>query len=568
MSVAGIEDILPRYQEIANGTKTDFTVSFELIENQFVSVYLGTEKQSSGYSIDLTNKKIVFDSAPDSGKLVTIVRAVPASWESNLHGALNSEGINQLFTHIMASIQTVKEEVSRAVKSNIYDNVDGGQLSEFFLKQLVDAQDILDRAESNLALLNSASQTALSDLESARTSALGDINQSYQNSLNDITTTGSQAVSSIASAKDSAITDMNTILTSVEESEVNAAASASAAKASADKAKETADSIVNNSADKDLSNLSTTGQAKFDAKQNTITGGATTITSANLTAGRALVSDGSGKVSVSAVTSTELGYLDGVTSNVQTQLNAKQTTDNLSQTLDNSTTKYPSNNAVKTQLDLKANNSDVLHKTGDETKSGILTVQQLIANEGNGVVIKGADYNYTLRSTGPMPNSNGCALIKDNDINYVAFKATDKNFLIGSKNIPAETGYMPSDTSSTTSQRIVPAGWINSRITSVMNSQIRVVSRGYQWIKFDDGLLIQWGHLNAAERDNTVISFNTPFVDKDSICIYYGALRNATVNQNTTYSTQDWSTVNFTVRNITEAAGQGSTQARWLAIGH
>lgn len=44
---------------------------------------------------------------------------------------------------------------------------------------------------------------------------------------------------------------------------------------------------------------------------------------ADLTTGRALVSDSSGKVAVSEVTSTELGYLDGVTSNVQTQLNGK-----------------------------------------------------------------------------------------------------------------------------------------------------------------------------------------------------------------------------------------------------
>ena len=45
----------------------------------------------------------------------------------------------------------------------------------------------------------------------------------------------------------------------------------------------------------------------------------------NLTASRALVSDGSGDVSVSAVTSTELGYLDGVSSAIQTQLDAKTT---------------------------------------------------------------------------------------------------------------------------------------------------------------------------------------------------------------------------------------------------
>ena len=62
-------------------------------------------------------------------------------------------------------------------------------------------------------------------------------------------------------------------------------------------------------------------QGSLDAKQDAITGGATTITSSNLTSNRALVSDGSGKVAVSTITSAELGYLDGVTSNVQTQLN-------------------------------------------------------------------------------------------------------------------------------------------------------------------------------------------------------------------------------------------------------
>ena len=64
-------------------------------------------------------------------------------------------------------------------------------------------------------------------------------------------------------------------------------------------------------------------QSSLDAKQATITGGASTITGSNLTANRALISNGSGKVAVSAVTSTELGYLDGVTSNVQTQLDGK-----------------------------------------------------------------------------------------------------------------------------------------------------------------------------------------------------------------------------------------------------
>lgn len=62
-------------------------------------------------------------------------------------------------------------------------------------------------------------------------------------------------------------------------------------------------------------------QTQLNGKQATISGAATTIDTENLTASRALISNGSGKVAVSAVTSTELSYLDGVTSNIQTQIN-------------------------------------------------------------------------------------------------------------------------------------------------------------------------------------------------------------------------------------------------------
>ena len=71
-----------------------------------------------------------------------------------------------------------------------------------------------------------------------------------------------------------------------------------------------------------------------------IAGAVSTITTGNLTASRALVSDGSGKVAaLASVTSTELGYVDA-TSSIQTQLNAgvtkiNQTTTNVNQTSTN-----------------------------------------------------------------------------------------------------------------------------------------------------------------------------------------------------------------------------------------
>ena len=84
-----------------------------------------------------------------------------------------------------------------------------------------------------------------------------------------------------------------------------------------------ADGTVSNAEFQYLGSVTSDIQTQLNNKQATITGAATTIDTEDLTASRALVSDGSGKVAVSSVTSTELGYVSGVTSAVQTQLNAK-----------------------------------------------------------------------------------------------------------------------------------------------------------------------------------------------------------------------------------------------------
>lgn len=83
---------------------------------------------------------------------------------------------------------------------------------------------------------------------------------------------------------------------------------------------------LSNYYDKDeIDLLLETIENELGGKQDTITGGASSIVSSNLTTGRTLVSDGSGKVSVSTITTTELGHLSGISSNIQTQINGKYT---------------------------------------------------------------------------------------------------------------------------------------------------------------------------------------------------------------------------------------------------
>ena len=118
-------------------------------------------------------------------------------------------------------------------------------------------------------------------------------------------------------------------------------------------------------------------QTQINGKQATITGGATTITSSNLTASRALVSNSSGKVAVSAVTSTELGYLDGVTSAIQTQINGKQAT-------------------------LTAGNGiDISSNTISVDLTGSDSIGQL-ATDGSGTAIEGNDFLLAVRASGDV----------------------------------------------------------------------------------------------------------------------------------------------------------------------
>ena len=64
-------------------------------------------------------------------------------------------------------------------------------------------------------------------------------------------------------------------------------------------------------------------KSQISALSDSYVGAVTTILTADLSPSLALVSDGSGKVAASSVTTTELGYVSGVTSAIQTQINGK-----------------------------------------------------------------------------------------------------------------------------------------------------------------------------------------------------------------------------------------------------
>jgi len=141
---------------------------------------------------------------------------------------------------------------------------------------------------------------------------------------------------------------------------------------------------------------------------------------AALTASRAMVTDGSGFSSASSVTSTELGYVSGVTSAIQTQLAARvsltgaETVD--AKTMTNVTLVYPINAQTGTSFTPDINdareivtlsnasaiavtippNSSVAYAVGSQLTFIQIGAGQVTINQGSGV---------TIGSTGATPTA-------------------------------------------------------------------------------------------------------------------------------------------------------------------
>lgn len=145
------------------------------------------------------------------------------------------------------------------------------------------------------------------------------------------------------------------------------------------------------------------------SKQNNITGGASSITSVNLGANKALVSNASGKVAVSNVTSTELGYLSGVTSNIQEQIDSKVPTSVLPSD-DLPKADSGSGNAGKSE---KYSRGDHVHPTdnskldkngGEASNLLIIDSYTMVDQNGNKVDVRQIDGTIKFASSGSDPN--------------------------------------------------------------------------------------------------------------------------------------------------------------------
>jgi len=160
-----------------------------------------------------------------------------------------------------------------------------------------------------------------------------------------------------------------------------------------------------------LNGVTSAIQTQLDAKNATITGSATTIDTESLTANRAVISNSSQKVAVSDVTETELGYLDGVTSAVQTQMDTKASTTYVDNLVTGLKTRILCEAASTANLDLTADlqNGDTLDGVTLVTDDRVLVKDQSTASQNgvytvvvSGTASRDTDFNTISELSGQM----------------------------------------------------------------------------------------------------------------------------------------------------------------------
>ena len=189
-----------------------------------------------------------------------------------------------------------------------------------------------------------------------------------------------------------------------------------------------------------LDGVSSNIQTQLDAKQATITGSATTIDTESLTASRAVISNSSQKIAVSDVTDTELGYLDGVTSAIQTQMDTKATTSYVNDAVAGLRTRIICEAATTANVTLSSDlqNGDTIDgvtlATGDQvlvknqstdSQNGIYTVVS------SGTASRSTEYDAIAEISGQMVVINQGS---SND-NTIWLCTTNSNATLGSDSI-------------------------------------------------------------------------------------------------------------------------------------
>ena len=182
------------------------------------------------------------------------------------------------------------------------------------------------------------------------------------------------------------------------------------------------------------------------------------VGNSTLTGSRALISDSNGKVSVSAVTSTELGYLDGVTSAIQTQLNGKASTSAATTSANGLMT-----SAMVTKLNGIATNANnySLPVATSSAIGGVKSGTDITVDSSGNVSVNDDSHNHVISNIDNLQSTLDAKVPTSRTVNG---KALSSNISLTASDVGAATV-------NTTTRTIAATEWSSNSVT-ITNSLI------------------------------------------------------------------------------------------------
>ena len=155
-----INAVTPRVQYTGNGVTTVFPYSFAIFDETDMVVYVDDDIITTGYTVSGAGQtdggEVTFDSAPASGKKITLLRDVPIERLTDFQegGAFRPKNLNDEFDRQTAFVQQVQEKVDRTLILPPTTDIDPSQvLAE--VERIYRSIDKVDAVADDISNVNS-----------------------------------------------------------------------------------------------------------------------------------------------------------------------------------------------------------------------------------------------------------------------------------------------------------------------------------------------------------------------------------------------------------------------------
>ena len=144
MDNTSIQDLSPRVNYLGDSIKTEFNIPFQIINPDYIEVFVNKIKVTTGYNI-LTNN-IVFSTPPISGESITIMRVIPLEHIESLRtkGILDFDLLDNVITNLVAQVQTVNDKLNRTPMAPVNYTGTASDLFSTFEEATDEALSVLD----------------------------------------------------------------------------------------------------------------------------------------------------------------------------------------------------------------------------------------------------------------------------------------------------------------------------------------------------------------------------------------------------------------------------------------